>query len=174
MFKWMHACLRSSWQRKQQVLHVLCQEYESCQVWIYKKVSCQDNTKRNLCNDEWRIRISCIPWSIHLCLFYFQGTTFKQQCIEYYANCTNLVSYEEFYAGERGKSFCEELWKVGEHRFPHYMDELKGMSDGAGIPLSKVIQSWTLNIFSSWLSVYFTANVCSVTIWYKWTYCHNL
>ncbi len=71
-------------------------------------------------------------------LMLFQGKTFISQVQDYYTNYEWLSQFETYYATREGREFCDGLWDVCRQRFPHFMDELRGMADGAKVDFLKV------------------------------------
>ncbi|CAH1788348.1 unnamed protein product, partial [Owenia fusiformis] len=70
-----------------------------------------------------------------------RGTTFKNEIrktlLELHKD--NLQKCLDFYETKAGNVFCEGFLKAGYERFPHIMEELKGMAKATEIPLQMML-----------------------------------
>ncbi|CAH1790799.1 unnamed protein product [Owenia fusiformis] len=71
-----------------------------------------------------------------------KGEFFKSEIQTYYEELEPKMSAMlEFYHSKKGRDFCEGMMKAAREKYPQYVDENKGIADGAGITEEKAIMS---------------------------------
>ncbi|CAH1790783.1 unnamed protein product [Owenia fusiformis] len=88
-----------------------------------------------------RIPILFLRGSYYECGFQ-KGEFFKSEIQTYYEEQEPKMSAMlEFYHSDKGRDFCESMMKAAREKYPQYVDENKGIADGAGIPEEKAIMT---------------------------------
>ena len=67
-----------------------------------------------------------------------QGHEFKERIQTFMATHPKKENILAFYKEKNGKEFCDSLLSACRAKYPHYMEEIKGIADGADIPHQQV------------------------------------
>ena len=92
------------------------------------------------------MNMEIICFIIHAIAYNLQGETFKQTLVDHYASYMPHQQCMDYYATPDGRAFCQKYIDYCYKRFPHYMDELRGLSEATGIPLEKVSSVYLYNM----------------------------